>query len=1734
MDTTPVEEAYQNFDSSLQRDTVEASRVNRLINKCTSNDEKYPYKASKEIRSLLNPLGIPCSKFAIEEHPHPGHKHLEIHLLNSIKYKLNTDTTIYFMKQEKFNTLTNRLPGNHSFTLHNQIITGADLARYPETESLVFTHGNTPTYFIHDALHYLMPCDIAEMFHDNPNLDTIYATLVCPIEVAKRHSSYYPDLYDLRYNNDSFTYIPENHTGGAYTQPYTSLFFLTHRTITFNGLVLTISKLESFFGHHIISITRAPVVAPNLYYFSAPPVFKLPKIYRIQENLRYPYIPWTLHKRTMDYIKSVTELKPENCYNKVRTLLAQEDVAQLPPATLDLYVDLCMILIPARNLKNATSKLITGFTSFLSRYTLGLVRDYTFGALIMYFRKKIHKILDCPPYKPCQKLYDHVLTPLASSSALFDPSQRNHERRQHLNNKIAAMLFGEATLTGLTAHLEPVSFRRRILNKALRRRTAVQLNPTNYAAATLRQARLTCRPTDSISTVGSSAAPSSTTGSDSGSYQIPEYYYSSPQSNGPAPSLSMSFSPPTIVSTHANFMQCPAYTTLLSNLMNITPALDICTGAVTCFQCTATIIVDASGPSNSPGPVRSATCPNGHTLANGDHTLLDNTIVTQPPANWHRNIRNHLVCINPDDQIYRVQNAVYSHTQNTSRPNQSRTNSNRQPGSAGSVRASQRGVQTPTSQTRRPTSHTPSNNSQTPRSAANSYTGLQRGPWTENYCLLTCFSTLSCRSISSIWRDYTQIYGAALADSEVNNRLGAIHIYRLAKMLRMKVELRYVEASGTCSSRIYGQRNRGQTRIIYYTESHFQLDRFDPTPDITEPKTTNPDHEICPVTELTDDERTIASNYPGHFYYYRPTRARAKQYTTEIKDGTTGILSRVRDAQGNNYAAHLASMDNRVEHYQDANQMRIFVITGFAGSGKSSHLYPLCRQRLRRSRGDITIISPRIHLRRQWKEKINPMLSISIKTFEKALVQNGTTIGIIDEFPLLPPGYIDTLLINQAGYQSLILLGDPLQARFHEPNPESCLRDLPSESEQFLPFADFYYLHTYRLSRRLADLFGITTFSNTIGALRTISQIDASKKILTPKQAHAADLTEFDYVAYTYCSVQGLDWDTDYQIEINDLTARNSFNNIYCALTRGKREVHLFDNRFRTLRTNTIYNQIIAPGGLQLEFFATLYQTLPPHCRIIEPLIGGKHTSLEKRVQHLYSDKFQALTALAHLETTYYEEKYNPLPETISSEESIPAYTEKPELKTAAQREDESFINEVLLGPLAAPEVKEMYSSRQEKHSEQFLHAYDQKAVFSSIFPRHLNSDSVTFEAALKKRIRFSSSQKKAKQLRDKSHLGLLLFQAFTKKLKLKSRPFDRLLFEACTLENEEKRLEKPLGQLVNNIARADPDWDPHYTDIFMKTQYCTKLEKMHSHAKAGQTLATFCDQVYFTTGPVARYIQHQVNRQLPTNIYIHGGKTNEQLNDFVRKNWDDTKTSSARDYEAYDQSQTAEFVQFQLLLLKFFNIPHHLIDYIRDLKSNLFSWCGPLAFMIFTGFTDTFQSNTFDNIAYTALIYEIPPDTIELYSGDDSDINDQIRVNVSPGFLKQFTLVAKLELKQITIFCGWIITSVGILKDPVLLLCRLKHAAEKKNITLFLNNYAREHFFLYTNYELTFHLLTEEQQAAHYVLTRFFTRAFDLTYLQAAKIRAKSLLKFKTNKRSLFSFKEQLQSWKTAAAGLF
>nr|YP_006908992.1 RdRp [Diuris virus B] len=379
-----------------------------------------------------------------------------------------------------------------------------------------------------------------------------------------------------------------------------------------------------------------------------------------------------------------------------------------------------------------------------------------------------------------------------------------------------------------------------------------------------------------------------------------------------------------------------------------------------------------------------------------------------------------------------------------------------------------------------------------------------------------------------------------------------------------------------------------------------------------------------------------------------------------------------------------------------------------------------------------------------------------------------------------------------------------------------------------------------------------------------------------------------------------------------------------------------------------------------------------------------------------------------------------------------------------------------------------------------------QSERFQSIFPKHSNSDTLTFFAAVKKRLKFSSPQIEREKFEKVRHLGQEMLELFLEKVKV-SNHYDKQMELMSYNEYIEKKVAKTGNTIAAHSNRSEPDWNLNEIFLFMKTQLCTKYEKRFCEAKAGQTLACFSHIVLNRFAGPTRYIEKKISSYLPNNYYIHQKKNFDKLNEWVIEN-KFTGESLESDYEAFDSSQDCIILAFEYELLSYLGWNQSLLDDYLTIKFNLGCRLGNLAVMRFTGEFGTFLFNTLANMTFTFMSYDLDDKEAICFAGDDMCCNKPVKKRSDGRYdhiLKRLTLKAKVSYTREPTFCGWRLTKHGIFKKPELVLERFLIAMEKGRLKEVIDSYFIECSYAYNLGERLYECFSEKDFIAHYCCVR-------------------------------------------------
>nr|WPU07435.1 replicase [Olive virus T] len=805
---------------------------------------------------------------------------------------------------------------------------------------------------------------------------------------------------------------------------------------------------------------------------------------------------------------------------------------------------------------------------------------------------------------------------------------------------------------------------------------------------------------------------------------------------------------------------------------------------------------------------------------------------------------------------------------------------------------------------------------------------------------------------------------------------------------------------------------------------------------------------------------------------------RARVLVKSMMEGMTGIvLNRFKHAFNELLPRH---------------NNEVMCIAGFAGSGKSRALQGVCSSILNKK--NVILSSPRKNLLRDWESKIGEKLKgkerrIKLKTFELAISaitrmvkgEEGVKLTvIIDEVTLLPGGYLDLVNSLLPDGSTMILLFDPLQSHYYSKSDVNV--NLGPVLTPIFGQEYRYRGYTYRFP----ELFGIEDFEFGKGDvdpnhMRVFAQPQAVREaikkpiFLCPSEDKRNELSNFGE-AYTFGTSQGLtfdfvcislDMDGSVTSDFHWMVALTRARKGFCFLTCASINLRTFKESNRAKLIGRVLNKEV----ISKRFWWNLGGRALENARCVkkeEFIRLGK--TREEFEEALGGDPWLK-GLLNYLEG---DDAKDPEPEEPVRKDSPP----RTHLMLAPV--EHQFAEEFHL--LKAREFREFRNSN--LWSEQFDDSrktrkviHNRAETFEQIYPSHKNSDTLTFWAAIKKRMKMSDPYTERRKLERCMPVGENLCRIFTEEYGIKRNAVVDI--ESTEREFLLKRVEKAKKMIEAHSERSDPDWIVNHFFLFMKTTLCTKFEKRFSDAKAGQTLACFSHQVLARFGVPIRVAEKRLRAQLGDNIYIHSGKQLDELNEWCIRYSKGYGTDS--DYESFDRSQDALVLAFEIHLLRFLGWDVSLVDDYTALKLRLGCRLGYLAIMRFTGEFGTFFLNTCCNMLFTCLRYKIGRKTPIAFAGDDMFSPGKLEVRKDREFLlNRFSLKAKVNFSREPMFCGWRMTQYGIVKEPKLVLERFKIAEERGCFKECLINYCLEVSFAYRLGERLYEVIRniQDQQA--------------------------------------------------------
>jgi hypothetical protein len=865
----------------------------------------------------------------------------------------------------------------------------------------------------------------------------------------------------------------------------------------------------------------------------------------------------------------------------------------------------------------------------------------------------------------------------------------------------------------------------------------------------------------------------------------------------------------------------------------------------------------------------------------------------------------------------------------------------------------------------------------------------------------------------------------------------------------------------------------------------------------------------------------------GTWVPYTALASRADQLITEMSTGVTGVTKRNEGEAKLFKTGTTKERKARCDNPRFAKKTVLLRnVAGCAGCAKSSPCQ-FCLNSdtgvAAAKRGFWRAHFARAELRADWKKKV-PLVKTgySFNTWEVGLTRDSGLV-IVDELSLMFPGFLDALILV-TNCTHVMVLHDPCQIAAHNPSKGTLLNEMESDSARVAKAGGTYALYTHRSPKCVANFLNIQTTSPVQGSIDYSYGAVPGVDRLCFSEFEVTTAASENCVSHTIPSFQGREA-RNIQIQLsNALLTMGSVNTYYTAITRATHNITLIippgsKNLLGEARAHPFFGPLLSGGSIDFEqtFSKELanYQChrLPEEerARIEAERAEIIRVEQDRKTRKIAFEKSPAESAEqakpgqskrsgaqrrkakgspapSSNEELATDEQLKDLAAGLSVEpaDRLPDWTQAllSHLPQPLEQPITSHLSPAIPDPPPKTHLPLMrdealfalvYNNECEREQRELCNRLGLSNCFpdgtdqdiNSMFPQQKSDDAALFTETVKKRL----TRKPITDVRilksSKLTVAQNLFDALCLQLNWhpKPRTFDYDLFTECVLEQELKKVEgRSASTLQANEKRSDPDADPNEVMHFVKSQLKAKVEALLKPAKAGQTLALCHDSVLLDYGPCVKYVRRVLYPEIPANIILNIGLSPSALSDRVRGQWID-RPSTANDYTAFDASQGYDSVLLECHVMRLAGLPDQLVDRYEQWKVSIRSnLIGPKDVSRDTGEPGTFDFNTLFSIAVSTLKYG-KLTCLALFGGDDSAIN-QACVERPQWALQQkhIAVTSKTFVAPAVDFCGYLVTSDGLIRNPSLMYLKTVFHVAKGDLMAVLPSYLAE---LHTAYRL-------------------------------------------------------------------
>jgi len=363
-------------------------------------------------------------------------------------------------------------------------------------------------------------------------------------------------------------------------------------------------------------------------------------------------------------------------------------------------------------------------------------------------------------------------------------------------------------------------------------------------------------------------------------------------------------------------------------------------------------------------------------------------------------------------------------------------------------------------------------------------------------------------------------------------------------------------------------------------------------------------------------------------------------------------------------------------------------------------------------------------------------------------------------------------------------------------------------------------------------------------------------------------------------------------------------------------------------------------------------------------------------------------------------------------------------------------------------------------------------------------SDEISFLAAMRQRVRWSTVQDNADNLRRQKDFGTLCWERFRRYMNWeKSVPWDDNVFTQSIIAFQERRGEKSVALKKGILSNTDPG--QQRIMMLAKNQVKLKTRLRTDHASPLQPVMVHSVEYVFRWGAQGIYMLEMLLRNSPDYWFMYAKKTPDEFNAWVETHFEKGERLHMNDLTGQDQSTQGWAVQFFKLMLEWFNFPKQDVDdFVYDKMAKQVGH-KVLALMTNSGEIWTYLINTCSSTARECAIFDLPPglpmanggdDTMRRCFGTKGDAYRQV-AHLDPCEDKRYESTTGD-------FCSFIVKNGKLLKDPIILLKRFLVKIARGQAEEAVLGYAHLWAMNYRLGDQLFDLLDEEELQAHQLMT--------------------------------------------------